>query len=67
MPILELHAKDITCEGCASAIKRALSRETGINSVEVDVDAQSVTVDYDADETDEQAIRDRLSRAGYDT
>lgn len=67
MPILELHAKDITCEGCASAIQRALSRETGINSVEVDVDAQSVTVDYDADETDEQAIRDRLSRAGYDT
>ncbi|HEY3283817.1 MAG TPA: heavy-metal-associated domain-containing protein [Armatimonadota bacterium] len=67
MPTLELHAQDITCEGCASAIKRALDKDPGVRDVQVQVDTKQVSVDFDPAQTSEQAIRDRLSRAGYDT
>ncbi len=67
MPVLELRADDITCEGCASAIKRALSKDPGVRNVQVNVDSKRVAVEFDPAQTGEEAIRDRLSRAGYDS
>lgn len=60
------HAPEISCEGCANAIKRALGSAQGVESVSVDIDSKQVMVDYNADETDPDEIRDRIEDAGYD-
>lgn len=37
----------MTCEGCASAVKRILSKVEGVESVDTNVDAKSVIVQAD--------------------
>ena len=67
MAALTAHAPDISCEGCANAIQRALGRLAGVQSVQVDVTAKEVHVQYDGGAVDPSTILDRLSRAGYDS
>jgi copper chaperone CopZ len=57
-------APDIECEGCASAIKNALGRMSGVSAVEVDVDAQRVSVRYEEPATMESVVH-ALDRAGF--
>jgi copper chaperone len=56
----------MTCEGCASAIRRAITAPGGIDRVDVDLDAKRVTVLYDEGKVSEQEIRERIEDAGYD-
>ena len=60
-------APDIECDGCANAIKRALSKVSGISDasdIAVDIDAKRVTVHHAAPAT-EQAVLDALDKAGF--
>eukprot|EP00542_Grammatophora_oceanica_P022341 CAMPEP_0194046982 /NCGR_PEP_ID=MMETSP0009_2-20130614/23287_1 /TAXON_ID=210454 /ORGANISM="Grammatophora oceanica, Strain CCMP 410" /LENGTH=73 /DNA_ID=CAMNT_0038692477 /DNA_START=96 /DNA_END=317 /DNA_ORIENTATION=+ len=38
----------MTCEGCASAVKRILGKMDGVSSVETNVEAKTVVVNADA-------------------
>lgn len=67
MPVARFQVPEISCEGCANAIKRALSPQPGIRSVDVDIDGKIARVDYDENLMDPSDIRDRISEAGYDT
>lgn len=67
MAALTVHAPDISCEGCASAIQRALGRLAGVQSVQVDVPSKEVRIQYDGAAVGPAAILDRLSRAGYES
>ncbi|KAI4324930.1 hypothetical protein MLD38_030372 [Melastoma candidum] len=40
---VELRVPNLDCEGCASKLKRALSRLKGVEEVEVDMETQKVT------------------------
>ncbi len=60
-----LHAPDIECDGCANSIKRALGRLNGVESVEVDVSAKDVTVQYNAGLMDKTQIVLVLDQAGF--
>jgi copper chaperone CopZ len=59
-------APDIVCDGCANAIKKALSKLPGVTEVEVAVPTKQVTVSHDASVSSD-AIRDALDRAGFPT
>lgn len=59
-----LHAPDIECDGCANSIKRALGRIEGVHSVDVDVPAKNVSINYEAP-ADSNAIVTALDRAGF--
>ena len=63
----QAHAPDISCEGCANAIKRSLGRVPGVQTVEVDIPGKNVTVEYDAAQTTDNDLRARLEKAGYPT
>jgi len=65
MAMLRLRCPDIECDGCASAIKRSLGGIEGVQQVEVSVEDTSVTVQYDAARTNDAALRERLTRAGF--
>lgn len=61
----QAHAPAIHCEGCANAIKRSLGKLEGIQSVAVDVDAKTVTAQYDDARLHEPQIRERLEQSGF--
>lgn len=64
MKTLILKSADIHCDGCAASIKRALTGITGVNDVQVDIEAQTVRVEYDAP-ADEQQIEAAMDDAGF--
>ncbi|MGD9629158.1 MAG: heavy-metal-associated domain-containing protein [Pyrinomonadaceae bacterium] len=59
-----LTAPDIVCGGCAGAIKNAVGRIQGVSAVDVDVETKRVTVDHDADVTQEELAK-VLDDAGF--
>ena len=62
---LTAHCPAIECEGCANAIRRSLGKLSGIESIEVEVEKKNVTVQYDAGQVNEAALRQRLEQAGF--
>lgn len=59
-----LTAPDITCGGCASAIKNALGGLEGVSRVEVDVAAKAVAVMHDG-RVSREALTAALEKAGF--
>lgn len=55
----------IHCEGCAGSIKRSLGKLSGVQEVMVDVAKKMVTVMYDAEQTNQLAITERLALVGF--
>lgn len=53
------------CESCETKIKGNLRFEKGIKSVETNIDNQAVTIQYDADKTNEEAIMKAFGKFGY--
>lgn len=54
---------DISCDHCKQSIEKEVSQLQGVASVEVDVQAKTVTV---TGELDEQAIVSAIDEAGYE-
>lgn len=57
-------APEITCEGCANSIKKALGKLDGVGEVAVEVATQKVTVEHGANVSREDIVS-ALDRAGY--
>ena len=57
-------APDITCDGCANAIKNAFGRVDGVDEVQVDVATKQVTVRHEPS-IDRDGIVDVLDQAGF--
>ena len=57
-------APDITCGGCANAIKNAFGRVEGVGDVDVDIATKQVTVRHEAS-IDRGRIVDVLDQAGF--
>lgn len=55
-------APDITCGGCANAIKNAFGRVEGVEQVDVDVAAKQVTV---RGTVNKDRVLDVLDKAGF--
>jgi copper ion binding protein len=52
----------MSCGHCVTAITGEVTRVPGVSGVVVDLDAKTVTVSGDADDT---AVRDAIDEAGY--
>lgn len=59
MPAQTQFAVGMTCEGCASAVKRILSKVEGVSDVQTDVAAKSVVVTAD-ESVSKQFMLDKL-------
>ena len=60
-----VNAPDISCGGCANAIKRALGAVPGVSAVEVDVASKTVTVTHDDQVAQRTEIAETLDHAGF--
>jgi len=58
-------APDIVCGGCASSIQRALSGIPGVQNVQVDIEAKTVTVTHDPGQVPRESLADALDDAGF--
>ena len=66
METVSLSVPEIVCDACAGSIRSALDGVPGVSLVDVDVEGKRVEVAFDAEETDEAAIRAGIERAGFD-
>ena len=64
MPTLTYSVPDISCGHCRDAITSAVSAVGGVESVDVDLKAKTVTVV--GEPLDEQAILAAIDEAGYE-
>ena len=59
-------ADGMSCQHCVQAIKDNVGKLHGIDRIEVDLDKQTVTVEYNAEQVDTEAIEGAIAGAGYD-
>ena len=62
--VLTLVVEGMSCDHCRVAITDEVSRVSGVDSVEVDLDAKRVRVG--GTDVDESAVIDAVDEAGYD-
>jgi Cd2+/Zn2+-exporting ATPase len=60
-----LKSPDIHCESCAAKVKSSTLGVAGVSKVEVDIPAQTVSVEYEPP-ADPEAITSALEEAGFD-
>lgn len=53
------------CENCENKIKNNLRFVKGVKTIETNVEAQTVTIKYDADKTSTEKIRKGFDKIGY--
>ena len=61
-----IKVEGMSCEHCVKAVTNAVNSVTGIGSVSVDLDAKTVTVEYDAAKTSLESIKTEIENQGYD-
>lgn len=62
--VQELIVRDMTCGGCAAAVRNAVLQVAGVSEVEIDVTTRRVRVEA-SDEVAADAIAAAITAAGY--
>lgn len=69
MPVMEtktIKVRGMSCQHCVNAIKQNVGKVPGVDNVDVSLQAGTVTVSYDAEKTNMEAIEGAIAGAGYD-
>lgn len=61
-----LNVEGMSCSHCVNAVTKAVGGLDGVSNVEVDLDAKTVTVEYDADKVSLDNIKEAIEDEGYD-
>ncbi|KEK21778.1 copper chaperone CopZ [Bacillus gaemokensis] len=61
-----LNVQGMTCNHCKMAVTGALQELAGVNSVEVALQAGTVTVEYDEEKVNLEQLKDTIEEQGYD-
>jgi copper chaperone len=65
MEMAELKVEGMTCSGCVRSVTRALTRVTGVTTVNVSLDEALARVTFDPAKVNREAIRSAVLEAGY--
>lgn len=60
-----LVVENFTCPTCSITIRKALDRVPGVTDRRIDADTATVTVSFDSERTDAEAIAKAISEAGF--
>jgi len=69
MPMMEtktFKVRGMSCQHCVNAIKQNVGKLHGVDNVDVSLQAGTVTVSYNAEQVDTEAIEGAIAGAGYD-
>lgn len=62
---VELKVEGMTCDGCVRSVQRKLSKVTGVQSAQVDLEAGKATVEYDDSLTHPAQLVGAIEQIGY--
>ncbi len=62
---VELKVEGMTCQGCVRSIQRKLSKVTGVESAQVDLEANKATVEYDDSLANPAQLVGAIEQIGY--
>ena len=65
MSNVTLNVPDISCEHCERTITNTLQPVNGVRSVQVDIPARQVRVDYDESQVSVDKMKDLLQEGDY--
>ena len=65
MSNVTLNVPDISCEHCERTITNTLQPVNGVRSVQVDIPARQVRVDYDESQVSVDTMKDLLQEEDY--
>jgi copper ion binding protein len=66
MKEIVLSVPDISCGHCQESIEGGLGEVDGVGSVQVDIDAKTVSLSFDPSKVTEQLIDTNLEDLGYE-
>ncbi len=61
-----LNVPTVSCSHCKMAIESAVKQVNGVSCVDVDIEAKSVTVDFDPDAVSLETVEAAVQEEGYD-
>jgi copper chaperone len=62
-----IRVEGMSCGGCVNSITRALKALPGVDEVQVSLERAEARVHFDAARVTEQALRNAIGDAGFDT
>jgi Cu+-exporting ATPase len=60
-----LNITGMSCASCAKAIERSVGRVEGVNSANVNLATEKLTVEFDSNSTDIEIIKNAVKKAGF--
>lgn len=66
LTVKTFRVRGMSCQHCVNAIKQNVGKVPGVEKVDVSLAAGTVTVSYDAEQTNTEAIEGAIAGAGYD-
>lgn len=61
-----LNVEGMSCSHCENSVKKAVGALDGVSNVTVDLKTKKVSVEFDADKVNVEAIKDAIEDQGYD-
>lgn len=59
------HVTGMGCGACVKHVKNAVTALSGVNKCEVDLESESMTVDFDEDSVSFEDMKEAVEEAGY--
>jgi copper chaperone len=66
MAIATISVVGMTCDGCVQSVSKAIGSVPGVSKVEVSLERNVATVEYDSARTTEGVLKSAIEDAGYD-
>ncbi len=66
MERIVLNVEGMSCSHCENAVKKAVSALDGVKTVDVDLEAKTVTVEFDPSKVTIDKIKVEITDQGYD-
>ncbi|KKM11286.1 hypothetical protein SY88_09470 [Clostridiales bacterium PH28_bin88] len=61
-----INVEGMTCNHCKMSVEKALTNLAGVNKAEVNLAAKNVTVTFEPGKVDITAMKNAITRAGYE-
>lgn len=56
----------MTCTGCVNSVKKVLENIPGVDFADVSLEQAQVTIQYDAEKTNDNQLKEAIEDAGFD-
>ena len=66
METITLGIKGMTCGGCVASVQRALKALDGVGEVDVSLEREQATIEYESGRVDPARLRTVIEDAGYE-